>query len=128
MIKCACNVMCATGARASGGGWSGNVVDDDGDRDRVKPGQPAEPGGDLAVDPLGWCAQILVDVLDPDALPAVTYPQSEGLDWDQLEAVMRRVAQSPSLIGVSVADFRPDLDPTGELATRVVDVLDRTLP
>lgn len=69
-----------------------------------------------------------VDVLDPDALPAVTYPQSEGLDWDQLEAVMRRVAQSPSLIGVSVADFRPDLDPTGELATRVVDVLDRTLP
>jgi arginase family protein len=49
-----------------------------------------------------------VDVLDPDALPAVTYPQSEGLDWDQLEAVMQRVAQSPSLIGVSVADFRPE--------------------
>ncbi|UOT05351.1 hypothetical protein MPY17_06265 [Rhodococcus opacus] len=30
--------------------------------------------------------------------------------------------------GVSVADFRPDLDPTGDQATRVLDFLGRTLP
>jgi arginase len=69
-----------------------------------------------------------LDVLDPETLPAVTYPQPQGLDWDQLVSVMQPLARSPRLIGVSVADFRPDLDPTGELAMQVVDVLDRILP
>lgn len=69
-----------------------------------------------------------LDVLDPESLPAVTYPQPNGLDWGQLAAVMEPLARSPRLLGASVADFRPDLDPTGELATRVLDVLDRTLP
>jgi arginase len=69
-----------------------------------------------------------LDVLDPETLPAVTYPQPQGLDWNQLVSLMQPLARSPRLIGVSVADFRPDLDPTGELATRVVDVLDQILP
>ncbi|HEV2895893.1 MAG TPA: arginase family protein [Actinomycetota bacterium] len=69
-----------------------------------------------------------LDVLDPEALPAVTYPQPGGLDWDQLAAALTPLARSPRLRGVSVADFRPDLDPTGELAGRVVEVLERTLP
>ena len=69
-----------------------------------------------------------VDVLDPESLPAVTYPQPQGLDWDQLAAVIEPLGRSPRLLGVSVADFRPDLDPTGELATRILDVLDRALP
>lgn len=69
-----------------------------------------------------------LDVLDSESLPAVTYPQPKGLDWDQLVAVMNPLARSPRLLGVSVADFRPDLDSTGELATRILDVLDRALP
>jgi arginase len=68
-----------------------------------------------------------VDVLDSHSMPAVTYPQPNGLDWDQLTAAMTPLARSPRLLGLSVADFRPDLDPTGEFATRIVDVLDRTL-
>ena len=58
----------------------------------------------------------------------MTYPQPGGLDWDQLVAALEPLARSPRLFGVSVADFRPDLDPTGDLATRVLEVLARTLP
>ncbi|MDV7083054.1 arginase family protein [Rhodococcus sp. IEGM 248] len=69
-----------------------------------------------------------LDVLDPESLNAVTYPQPGGLDWDQLADVVAPLARSPRLVGVSVADFRPDLDPTGDQATRVLDFLGRTLP
>jgi arginase len=68
-----------------------------------------------------------VDVLDPSAMPAVTYPQDGGPDFGQLATVLTSLAASPSLLGVSIADFRPDLDPGGEHATRLVALLDRTL-
>jgi arginase len=65
-----------------------------------------------------------LDVLDAEALPAVTYPQPGGLGWDQLASVLEPLMRSPQLIGVSVADFRPDLDPTSEFAARVVELLE----
>jgi arginase family enzyme len=68
-----------------------------------------------------------LDGLDPVALPAVSYPQPGGLDWDQLANVVTPLARSPRLLGVSVADFRADLDPTGERAARIVDFCARTL-
>jgi arginase len=69
-----------------------------------------------------------LDVLDQSSLPAVTYPQPGGPDWEQLSAALGPLARSPQLLGVSVADLRPDLDPGGALAARVVDLLERTLP
>ncbi|MFC0454238.1 arginase family protein [Rhodococcus jostii] len=69
-----------------------------------------------------------LDVLDPESLGAVTYPQQGGLDWGQLADVVAPLARSPRLVGVSVADFRPDLDPAGDQATRVLDFLGRSLP
>jgi len=68
-----------------------------------------------------------LDVLDPQSLPAVTYPQPGGLDWDQLAVLIDPLAQAPQLIGPSIADFRPDLDPTGDLAAQVLDVLAQVL-
>ena len=68
-----------------------------------------------------------LDVLDPSIMPAVTYPQSGGPDVDQLAAVLTPLAAAPNLLGVSIADFRPDLDPDGRLATRLVTLLDRVL-
>jgi arginase len=68
-----------------------------------------------------------VDVLDPAVLPAVTYPQPGGPDFDQLAAVLAPLAASPGLVGVSVADFRPDLDPDGAYAEPLVALLDRTV-
>jgi arginase len=68
-----------------------------------------------------------VDVVDPAVLPAVTYPQPGGPDLDQLAAVLAPLAAAPSLVGVSIADFRPDLDPDGGYAARLVALLDRAL-
>lgn len=69
-----------------------------------------------------------LDVLDPGALPAVTYPQPGGPGWTELAAVLHPLARSPRLAGISVADFRPDLDPGGALADRVVALLAEVLP
>lgn len=68
-----------------------------------------------------------VDVLDPSVMPAVTYPQDGGPDLDQLAAVLAPLAASPNLVGVSIADLRPDLDHDGRHAARLVALLDRTL-
>ncbi|MGH3442467.1 MAG: arginase family protein, partial [Nitriliruptorales bacterium] len=64
-----------------------------------------------------------LDALDEAALPAVTYPQPRGLDWDAFVALTRPLIASDALVGVSVADFNPDLDESGTHARRVVDAL-----
>jgi arginase len=65
-----------------------------------------------------------LDVLDEAVLPAVSYPQSLGLDWDELIALVRPLAASPNLRGASVADFNPDGDADGIHAARVVAALE----
>ncbi len=64
-----------------------------------------------------------VDVFDEEEMPAVTYPQPNGLDWDQLGALLRPLASSPALVGLSVADFVPDKDSDGHHARRLVDLV-----
>ncbi len=88
--------------------------------------------GEAAVDHLGqrgreFWLHLDLDVLDPRVLPAVSYPQPGGPDWAQLETAMRPLIESPRLLGVSLADYRPDLDPDGELAGRIVDLIRRLL-
>jgi arginase len=65
-----------------------------------------------------------LDVLDEDVLPAVSYPQSRGLDWDELVALALSLVAADNLLGVSVADFNPDRDPDGAYAARVVDAFE----
>ncbi|MFI6599411.1 arginase family protein [Nonomuraea sp. NPDC050536] len=69
-----------------------------------------------------------VDALDEAALPAVSYPQPRGLDWEAFVALLRPMLASPALVGLSVADFNPDLDVDGGHARRLVDALARALP
>jgi arginase family enzyme len=64
-----------------------------------------------------------LDALDQKALPAVTYAQPLGLDWDEIMALLGPLAAADTLVGVSVADFNPDLDPEGEYAKLCVDAL-----
>lgn len=68
-----------------------------------------------------------LDVLDESALSAVTYPQPHGLDWEELVTLARPLATASNLIGVSVADFNPDHDPSGHAAHQVVQALERVL-
>ena len=64
-----------------------------------------------------------LDVLDQEELPAVSYRQPGGLDWDELEELLRPLARHPRLVGASVADLDPDRDPDGRHAARVVRLL-----
>jgi arginase len=68
-----------------------------------------------------------VDVLDEVAMPAVSYRQPAGIDWDELEALLRPLAASPSLLGASVADLNSDRDPDGRYAGRLAELLVRVL-
>jgi arginase len=73
-------------------------------------------------DPPAWL-HLDLDVLDDGVLPAVSYPQSLGLDWDELVDLLRPLLAAPNLLGASVADFNPDRDPDGTHAARVVEAL-----
>jgi arginase len=81
----------------------------------------AEAGARLADRP-AWL-HLDLDVLDEAALPAVTYPQPLGLDWDELISLARPLASAPNLIGVSVADYNPDRDADGTHAHAIVEAL-----
>lgn len=63
-----------------------------------------------------------LDVLDAEALPAVSYPLAEGLDWDELEALLAPLL-APGVCGVSVADLNSELDSDGAYAKRVTQLL-----
>jgi arginase len=89
---------------------------------------PAQVGADAAARLSGGPAwlHLDLDVLDETALPAVSYPQPLGLDWDELVALARPLAAAPNLVGVSLADFNPDRDADGAQAARVVKALHST--
>ena len=85
---------------------------------------PAAVGTQVAgaADEPAWL-HLDLDVLDERALPAVSYPQADGLGWDELVALAGPLARSARLVGLSVADFNPDRDPDGAAARRVVEAL-----
>lgn len=70
-----------------------------------------------------WWLHVDVDALDEEALPAVTYPQPGGPGWDDVTALLAALGTHRGLVGVTVADFRPDLDVDGRYARRIVDML-----
>ena len=89
----------------------------------------AAEGGDgvgrrLAASRTGpWWLHLDLDALDEEALPAVTYPQPGGPSWDEVTALLTALGTHPGLVGVSVADFRPDLDAEGWYARRTLALL-----
>lgn len=68
-----------------------------------------------------------VDVLDQDALPAVDYRMPGGLDWKEVEELVRPLARSPALLGMDVTIYNPTLDPDGRYAKRIVELLSKVV-
>jgi arginase len=64
-----------------------------------------------------------VDVLDEAVFPATDYLQPNGLDWDELTAVLAPLAVSEELIGISLACYNPEKDPELECGRRLVEAL-----
>lgn len=95
---------------------------------RRDPGRAGERAASLLTDVgSGSWLHIDLDVLDPAVCAAVTYPQDGGPSWAELAAVVRPMARSGRLLGVSLADYRPDLDPSGSVADAVLDLLGSVL-
>jgi arginase len=67
-----------------------------------------------------------LDALDESELPAVSYPQPQGLSWEELEEMLGILVSEGEPVGISVADFNPDLDRDGAYAKRIVELLTRT--
>ena len=86
-----------------------------------EPGPIGERTADrLAGRPGGFWLHFDTDVLDESELPASTYRAEGGLRWDYLDELLQPLLMSPALAGLSIADFRPDLDPHGHYARRIV--------
>jgi arginase len=64
-----------------------------------------------------------LDALDESELPAVSYPQPQGLFWIELEELLAVLVTEGRPVGISVADFNPDLDRDGAHAKRIVELL-----
>ena len=77
-------------------------------------------GAKTAAGPSYWL-HVDVDVLDPDFMPAVDSPAVGGLNPAQLIELLQRLA--PGAIGAQVTVFDPDLDPSGQHATLLTDII-----
>ena len=65
--------------------------------------------------------QVDVDILDPSVMPAVDSPDPGGLTAAELTALLEHLA--PDAIGISITVFDPDLDPDGDYARTLTDIL-----
>lgn len=71
----------------------------------------------------GLWLHVDLDVLDQDVMPAVDSPGSPGLDYDQLSALIGGLMASGRVVGMDVAIYDPELDPTGRYAAEIVACL-----
>jgi len=70
-----------------------------------------------------WC-HLDADVLDDAVMPAVDYRQDGGMTPAELTELLRRAGNSGRMIGFSVAIYNPALDPSGDGARLLVEILD----
>jgi arginase len=71
----------------------------------------------------GFWLHLDVDVLDDAIMPAVDYRQPDGLSWGDVGSIVSAAASSGRVAGVDVTIYNPVLDPDGEIARSLVDVL-----
>jgi arginase len=67
------------------------------------------------------------DVLDEKVMPAVDYPQPDGLNWDELRQLVIPLSKSSGLVGVDVTIYNPVHDKNGYYASRIVEFLEDIL-
>ena len=63
------------------------------------------------------------DVLNDDIMPAVEYRLVDGLQWDELSAVLKVLMASGQAVGLNIGIFNPRLDPDGSIARGLVSSL-----
>ncbi len=78
-------------------------------------------------DSKGFWIHLDVDVLDDAVMPAVDYRMTDGLDFDELAAVLRAAVGSGRAVGINITIFNPNLDPNRSVARNLVGCLRRGL-
>jgi arginase len=89
------------------------------DGDRLAADPAAITGSACASLPHPWWFHLDLDVLSTEALPAVDYPQSGGLGWDEL-AQVATTALNAAPRGWDLTIYNPDLDPGRIHARRII--------
>jgi arginase len=67
-----------------------------------------------------------VDVLDQTIMPAVDAPGNPGIELDDVTGVLKSLIADSRCCGMTMTIFDPSLDPTGELATLLVRLLQQS--
>lgn len=75
----------------------------------------------------GFWVHFDVDVLDPEVMPAVDSPIPGGLDLEEAAALLSPVVRHPLALGLQVTIYDPTIDPDRRCASRIVDLLERSL-
>ena len=75
----------------------------------------------------GFWIHLDVDVLDDAVMPAVDYRMTDGLDPDELVAVLQAAIGSGRAAGLDITIFNPSLDPNRTVARKLVAALLRGL-
>ena len=75
----------------------------------------------------GFWIHLDVDVLDDAIMPAVDYRMPDGLNWAELEIVLRAALRSGKAVGLDITIFNPQLDRDGTIARALVESLGRAL-
>jgi arginase len=71
----------------------------------------------------GFWLHLDVDVLDEAVMPATDYLMPGGLGWEELAALLRPLAASPALAGVSLGCVNPEKDPDGSCVSHTTTLL-----
>jgi arginase len=68
-----------------------------------------------------------VDVINSDEFPWTNFPGTGGLSLAEVRDALRVFVAQPNLVGLVVAGYNPDLDPEGQGAQKLIDLLDDVL-
>lgn len=77
--------------------------------------------------PGGFWVHFDVDSLDPELMPAVDSPLPEGLRFETAAALLGRLVSHPAARGLQVTIYDPSIDPSGDGASLIVELLERVL-
>jgi arginase len=71
----------------------------------------------------GFWIHLDCDVLNDTIMPAVDYRLAGGMQWDELETVLRLATATGRAVGLEVTIFNPALDADGSIAVALVAAL-----
>jgi arginase len=69
----------------------------------------------------GFWIHLDADVLNDRIMPAVDYRIPDGLEWDELAIVLKKLMASGQAVGITISIFNPNLDPDGTIAGKFTE-------